>query len=68
MIVVHGANAHGLHAYWLGKDGFEKSAFWPADKFPEPILRQHPNDVEKLEVALSHDGSTRSFELLWWGP
>jgi len=68
MIVMHGANAHGLHAYWLGKDGFEKSAFWPADKFPEPILRQHPKDIEKLEVAISHDGATRSFELLWWGP
>lgn len=68
MVVVHGANEHGLHAYWLGKEGFEKSAFWPADKFPEPLLRRHPKDPEKLEVALSHDGKTTSFELLWWGP
>lgn len=68
MVVVHGANAHGLHAYWLGKSGFEKSAFWPSDKFPEPILRVHPKDPSKLEVALSHDGTTKSFELLWWGP
>lgn len=68
MVVVHGANEHGLHAYWLGKEGFEKSAFWPADKFPEPLLRKHAKDPEKLEVALSHDGATRSFELLWWGP
>jgi len=69
MVVVHGANEHGLHAYWLGKEGFEKSAFWPADKFPAPLLRPAGDDRgEKLEVLLSHDGTPRSFELLWWGP
>jgi len=65
MIVVAGANESGLHAFWLGKSGFEKSAFWPCDKFPEPILRKHD---DKLEVVLAHDGKPRSFELLWWGP
>ncbi len=68
MVVVHGANEHGLHAFWLGKDGFEKSAFWPAERFPEPLLRKHATDPQKLEVVLSHDGALKSFELLWWGP
>ncbi|MDB4941843.1 MAG: hypothetical protein JWP97_1377 [Labilithrix sp.] len=66
MVIVHGHNEKGLHAFWMGKAGFEKSAFWPCDKFPEPILR--PAGDEKIEVILSHDGALRSFELLWWGP
>jgi hypothetical protein len=75
MVVMHGHNEHGLHAFWLGKSGFEKSAFWPCDKFPEPILRisESPASAaglgeEKLEVLLSQNGELRSFELLWWGP
>ncbi|MDB4938100.1 MAG: hypothetical protein JWP87_5072 [Labilithrix sp.] len=66
MVLVWGHNDHGLHAFWLGKTGFEKSAFWPCDKFPEPIIR--PSGDDKLEVIFSHDGQLRSFELLWWGP
>jgi hypothetical protein len=66
MLVVHGPTKHGLHAFWLTKEGFEKAAFWPCDAFPAPILR--PKDGDKLEVVLSHDGQVRSFELLWWGP
>lgn len=66
MLVVHGPNAHGLHAFWLGKSGFEKSAFWPCDAFPEPLLR--PSGDDKLEVVMSVDGAVRSFEMLAWGP
>jgi hypothetical protein len=65
MLVVSGANEAGLHAFWLTKAGFDKAAFWPCDKFPEPILRAKD---DKLEVVLSQDGQVRSFELLWWGP
>jgi hypothetical protein len=73
MVVVHGHNEHGLHAIWLGEHGFEKSAFWPCDKFPEPIVRPaapSPGETasEKIEVLLSQNGELRSFELLWWGP
>ena len=66
MVIVHGHNEHGLHAFWMSKAGFEKSAFWPCDKFPEPILR--PVGEDKVEVLLSQDKQVRSFELLWWGP
>jgi hypothetical protein len=45
--------------------GFEKSAFWPADAFPEAMLRAKE---DKLEVLLSKDGKPQAFELLWWGP
>lgn len=67
MVVIHGPNEHGLHAYWLSKTGgFEKSAFWACDKFPEPILR--PSGDDKLEVIVSHEGAVQSFEVFWWGP
>lgn len=70
MLVLHGPNKDGLHVFWLTKAGFEKSAFWPADAFPAPLLRvkKEPNADEKLEIVLSRDGVVSSFELLWWGP
>jgi hypothetical protein len=67
MLVVDGPTAHGLHAFWLTKEGFQKSAFWPCDAFPEPLMRAS-KDESKLEVILSRDGALSSFELLWWGP
>jgi hypothetical protein len=67
MVILHGPNEHGLHALWMGKAGFEKSAFWPCDKFPEPIFRRAEGS-DKLEVILSQNGVVQSFELLWWGP
>ena len=65
MLLVYGPNKDGLHAFWLTKEGFDKSAFWPADAFPAPMLKPHD---DKLEVILSRDGRAVSFELLWWGP
>lgn len=67
MLVISGPNKHGLHAFWLNKNGFEKAAFWPADAFPAPMLKPKTDD-DKLEVILSKDGAPVSFELLWWGP
>ena len=66
MVIIHGHNEHGLHAMWLGKAGFEKSAFWPCDKFPEPLIRRSGTD--KIEVVLSRNGEVQRFEHLWWGP
>lgn len=70
MVVAYGPNEHGLHAFWLGKNGFEKSAFWPCDKFPDPIVRPvgDPASTEKIEVIFAKDKELQSFELLWWGP
>jgi hypothetical protein len=69
MLVIHGPTKHGLHAFWLTKHGFEKSAFWPCDTFPAPILRvKGEGSEQKLEVLLSRDGTQSVIELLWWGP
>ena len=69
MLVIHGPSKHGLHAFWLTKEGFEKGAFWPADSFPAPMLRvKNDGGEQKLEVILSRDGKQSVIELLWWGP
>jgi hypothetical protein len=69
MLVLHGANKHGLHAFWLTKEGFEKSAFWPCDSFPAPILRVKGEGLDqKIEILLSRDKVQSNLELLWWGP
>jgi hypothetical protein len=69
MLILWGHNEHGLHAYWMGASGFEKSAFWPCDKFPEPIVRRAgAGTTDAIEVLLSRGGEVQSFELLWWGP
>jgi hypothetical protein len=70
MLLVSGPTKHGLHAFWLTKEGFEKGAFWPCDAFPAPILRvkDAPGEEQKIEVVLSRDGAPVALELLWWGP
>jgi hypothetical protein len=69
MLVVSGPTQHGLHAFWLTKEGFEKSAFWPCDAFPAPVLRVKGEGAEqKIEVILSRDKTQTAIEMLWWGP
>ena len=68
MLVLHGPNKDGLHAIWMTRAGFEKSAFWPCDTFPAPILRKKASDEDKLEVLLSREEKQVVIELLWWGP
>ena len=69
MLVIHGPTKHGLHAFWLTKEGFEKGAFWPCDSFPAPMLRvKGTGPDQKIEVLLSRDGKQSVIELLWWGP
>jgi hypothetical protein len=65
MILVAAHGRAGLHLFWLGARGFEKSVFFPADAFPAPVVRKAG---ERLEVLLSADGRTQRHEMLWWGP
>ncbi len=65
MLVAYGASMHGLHALWFTRAGFEKSAFWPCDAFPAPLVRRTD---DMLEIVLSKDGKTQRFQVLWWGP
>jgi hypothetical protein len=64
MLVMHGQNADGVHLFWLGASGFEKSAIFPADAFPEHVLQV---EGEKLRIVASVGGKTVVHEMLWWG-
>ncbi len=65
LALMAGASPAGLHLFWLGAGGFEKSAFFPCDKFPDPVVRL---DGERIVVMTSEGGAQRVHEMLWWGP
>jgi hypothetical protein len=65
LVLMAGASAHGLHLFWLGAAGFEKSAFFACDAFPEPIVRV---EQDRLVALTSDHGETRAHDMLWWGP
>ncbi len=60
-----GASTTGLHLFWLGAQGFDKSVFYPCDKFPDPIVRL---EGERIVVMTSEGSAQRVHEMLWWGP
>ncbi len=65
MVLMAGPSDGGLHLFWLSGEGFEKSAFFACDAFPDPVVRV---DQERI-VALTRDGGReQSHEMLWWGP
>jgi hypothetical protein len=53
-----------VHVFWLDIGGFAKSAYYPADAFPE-----HKVEVngETLRVIVPLLGKTVFHEVLWWG-
>ena len=65
MLVVCGPGEGGLHALWLDRGGFLKSALFAADPMPEPMAKL---DGDKIAFVVSHDGRTQVHETLWWGP
>ncbi len=65
MVVVCGPGEGGLHAFWLDRGGFLKSALFAADKIPEPLMRV---DGDKLAFVVARDGKMSVHETLWWGP
>jgi hypothetical protein len=65
MLVLHGQDAHGVHLFWLTRAGFEKSAFFPADTFPEHRLTA---SGEKLVLLVNVEKKLVTHEMLWWGP
>jgi hypothetical protein len=64
MLVMHGPTDAGVHVFWLDIGGFAKSAYYPADAFPE-----HKVEVngETLRVIVPLLGKTVFHEVLWWG-
>jgi len=65
MVLMAGASATGLHLMWLSAAGFDKSAFYPCDAFPDPIVRV---EGDRIVVITSEANVARVHELLWWGP
>ncbi|HEY1954241.1 MAG TPA: hypothetical protein VGH28_01475 [Polyangiaceae bacterium] len=65
MLVVAGPGEGGLHAFWLTRSGFSKSALFSAAAMPEPIVRA---DGDKIAFVVAHEGKTVVHETLWWGP
>lgn len=64
MLLMWGATKDGVHLFWLDEHGFQKSAFFPADSFPAPMVKQ---EGDKLRVLLSLGGKQEVYEMLWWG-
>jgi hypothetical protein len=65
LVLMAGASPQGLHLFWLGARGFEKSAFFACDAFPDPVVRV---DAERIRAMTSDEGVAREHEMLWWGP
>lgn len=64
MLLMWGTNKDGAHLFWLDETGFQKSAFFPADAFPAPIVKE---EGDKLRVILGLNGKQEVYEMLWWG-
>jgi hypothetical protein len=64
-VVVAGASPHGLHLFWIGASGFEKSSFFPGQPIPEPLVRV---EGDRITAMTTEDGQVRAHEMLWWGP
>jgi len=65
IVLLSGASPHGLHLIWVGASGFEKSAFFPCDAFPDPVVRVRG---DRVAAMTSEGGEARVHEMLWWGP
>ncbi len=64
MLLLSGLGSEGLHLFWLTLSGFERAAFYPCEKFPEPIVKA---SGDKLTVLYSAEGKQVRQELLYWG-
>jgi hypothetical protein len=65
MLLLYGRGKAGLHMFWLDAGGFVKGAFFPCDRFPEPVVRLQ-NDT--MDVVVSVGGEARAHSMMWFGP
>lgn len=65
MALVWGPSSQGVHLFWLDVSGFTKGAYYPADAFPDPVVRC---EGDKVQVIVSLLGKQVVHEVLWWGP
>jgi hypothetical protein len=64
MLLMHGPTPEGVFLLWLDQGVFVKSAFYPAEGFPEHKVQ---TDGDKLRVISSMGGKVQVHEMLWWG-
>jgi len=64
MLLLHGPTDRGVHLFWLDATGFTKSAYYPADSFPEHRVER---DGDKVRVIVAIQGKVQVHEMLWWG-
>jgi hypothetical protein len=65
IVLLAAASQGGLHLFWISATGFDKSAFFAGDAFPDPVVQIRGERI----VAMTRDGGQeRVHELLWWGP
>jgi hypothetical protein len=65
LVLMAGPSGDGLHLFWLGSSGFEKSAFFACDAFPDPVVRV---EAGRIRAMTSDHSEMREHEMLWWGP
>jgi hypothetical protein len=65
MLLMYGPTDRGAHLFWLDAGGFSASAYYPADAFPAPIVKEQG---DKIEVHVCILGKPQYHEMLWWGP
>jgi hypothetical protein len=65
MVLMAGPSSGGLHLFWVSAGGFEKSAFFACDAFPDPVVRV---TEERVVVVTRDNGQEQVHEMLWWGP
>lgn len=64
MLLMHGPTDRGIHLFWLDLSGFSCANFYPADAFPEHIVK---TVGDKLQVHVPILGQHQCHEMLWWG-
>jgi hypothetical protein len=65
MVLMAGPSSGGLHLFWLSAGGFEKSAFFACDSFPDPVVQIAE---DRICATTRDNGKDQIQEMLWWGP
>lgn len=64
VLLISGLARAGFHLFFLTASGFDKALYYPADGFPEPLVRARG---DKLEVHLAVGTQPVVHEMLYWG-
>jgi len=65
MLLVHGLADHGVHLFWLDRNGFAKAAYYPSDAGSAYEIAL---EGDTLAVSVVVGGQRAEHVMLWWGP